>query len=160
MKVFDHPKFKESHKGYKIDNTHIDALVPNAIDIGEKFTSSMGSWIIAHDASLEPIIGKIVVKKVVIGNHVFLGLNSIVMPGVTIGDNVIIGAGSIVTKDIPSNSVAVGSPAKVICTIEEYLERSIKNHIVVDAVKEFTPNEFARFRKDWEDEYKNLNRLE
>jgi len=37
-----------------------------------------------------------------------------VLPGVTIGDNVVIGAGSVVNKDIPSNSVAVGNPCKVI----------------------------------------------
>jgi len=159
MRVFDHPKFQDTREGYKIDNTNVDALVPNAIDIGERFTSSMGSWIIAHDASLEPIIGKIVVKKVVIGNGVFLGLNAIVMPGVTIGDNVIIGAGSIVTKDISSNSVAVGSPAKVICTVEEYIEKNSKKHIMLDALKEFTLNEFARFRNDWENEYRNRNNV-
>ena len=41
-----------------------------------------------------------------------------VLPGVTIGDNVVIGAGSIVTKDIPSNVVAVGNPARVIRSLE------------------------------------------
>ena len=39
------------------------------------------------------------------------------LPGVTIGDNVVIGAGSVVNKDIPSNSVAVGTPCKVIKAI-------------------------------------------
>jgi maltose O-acetyltransferase len=43
------------------------------------------------------------------------------MPGVTIGDNVIIGAMSLVTKDIPSNSVAYGQPAKVVKKIEEVI---------------------------------------
>nr|WP_279383398.1 acetyltransferase [Secundilactobacillus collinoides] len=41
-----------------------------------------------------------------------------VLPGVTIGENAIIGTGAVVTKDIPANSIAVGSPAKVIKTIE------------------------------------------
>ena len=41
------------------------------------------------------------------------------MPGVTIGSNVVIGSGSIVTKNIPSNSVAVGNPCKVIRQITE-----------------------------------------
>jgi maltose O-acetyltransferase len=36
---------------------------------------------------------------------------------VTIGDNVTVGAGSVVTKDIPSNSIAVGNPCKVIKTL-------------------------------------------
>ena len=43
--------------------------------------------------------------------------------GVTIGDNVVIGAGAIVTHDIPDNSVAVGVPARVIETADEYLEK-------------------------------------
>ena len=47
-----------------------------------------------------------------------------VLPNVTIGDNVVIGANSTVTKDIPSNSVYAGNPAKFICTIEEYIEKN------------------------------------
>ena len=46
------------------------------------------------------------------------------MPGITIGDNVVIGALSIVVNDIPANSVAVGAPAKVICSIDEFLDRA------------------------------------
>ena len=53
-------------------------------------------------------------EPVVIGNHVWLGMNCVVMKGVTIGDNVIIGANSVVTKDIPSNTIAAGIPCKVI----------------------------------------------
>lgn len=49
-----------------------------------------------------------------IGNNVWIGMNSVVMPAVRIGDNVIIGANSTVTRDIPSNSIAVGSPCKVV----------------------------------------------
>lgn len=52
--------------------------------------------------------------SVVIGNNVWLGDNVIVLPGVTIGDGVIVGANSVVTKNIPSYSVAVGNPAKVV----------------------------------------------
>ena len=44
------------------------------------------------------------------------------MPGVTIGDNVVIGLGSIVTKDVESNSVVCGIPAKKIKTVQEYKE--------------------------------------
>jgi len=53
-----------------------------------------------------------------IGNNVLIGAKAIIMPGVTIGSNVVIGANSVVTKNIPSNSVAVGSPAKVINKIK------------------------------------------
>ena len=56
---------------------------------------------------------------IIVGNDVWIGAGVHVMPGVTIGDNVVIGAGSVVVKDIPSNSVAVGNPCKVIRAITE-----------------------------------------
>ncbi len=51
---------------------------------------------------------------ITIGNNVWLGAHVTVLPGVTIGNNVVIGANSLVNKDIPSNTVAVGNPCKVI----------------------------------------------
>lgn len=51
---------------------------------------------------------------ITIGNGCWLGGGVIVLPGVTIGDGCVIGAGSVVTKDIPSNSLAVGNPCRVI----------------------------------------------
>lgn len=53
-------------------------------------------------------------KPVIIGNNVWIGGSVTILPGVSIGDNVSIGAGSVVVNDIPSNSVAVGNPCKVI----------------------------------------------
>ena len=57
-------------------------------------------------------------KPVVLKKGCCIGMRSIIMPGVTIGEGAIIGAGSIVTKDIPAWSIAVGSPAKIVKTIE------------------------------------------
>ena len=54
-----------------------------------------------------------------IGDNVWIGGCTVVNPGVNIGENVVIGSGSVVTKDIPSNSVAVGNPCKVIRSISE-----------------------------------------
>lgn len=56
-------------------------------------------------------------KPITVGNDVWIGAGVSVLPGVTIGDNCVIGAGSVVSKDIPSNSVAVGNPCKVIKSI-------------------------------------------
>lgn len=53
-------------------------------------------------------------EPVIIGNNVWIGGSVTILPGVTIGDNVTIGAGSVVTKDIPSDTVAVGNPCHVI----------------------------------------------
>ena len=60
---------------------------------------------------------------ITIGDNVFIGAESVVLPGVTIGSNVIIGANSTVTHDIPDGMVAAGTPARVICTLEEYLNK-------------------------------------
>ena len=60
-------------------------------------------------------------EPVSIGNNVWIGGSVTILPGVTIGDNVTIGAGSVVTKDIPSNSIAVGNPCKVIKKLESAL---------------------------------------
>ena len=51
---------------------------------------------------------------VTIGNNVWIGGSVTILPGVSIGDNVSIGAGSVVVNDIPSNTIAVGNPCKVI----------------------------------------------
>lgn len=58
-----------------------------------------------------------------IGDNVYLGNNVTLLPGVTIGDNVVVGACAVVSRDIPGNSVAVGVPACVIKTAEEYYEK-------------------------------------
>lgn len=49
-----------------------------------------------------------------IGDNVWIAAGVLVLPGVTIGENSVIGAGSVVAKDIPSNSLAVGNPCRVI----------------------------------------------
>lgn len=64
-------------------------------------------------------------------DNVFIGANSIIMPNVRIGSNVIVAAGSVVTKDVCSNSIVGGVPAKVIGKFDDvYLKRaqeSIRN---------------------------------
>ena len=53
-------------------------------------------------------------QPVLIGSDVWIGYGATVLSGVTIGDSTVIGAGSVVTKDIPSNSIAAGNPARVL----------------------------------------------
>ena len=55
-----------------------------------------------------------------IGRNCWIGAGVIIVPGITVGDNVVIGAGSVVTKDIPSNTLAVGSPCRVLREINEH----------------------------------------
>jgi len=93
------------------------------ITIGDSVTLAPRVHILAHDSSFGLFTGKTRAANVTIGNQVFIGAGTIVLPGVHIGNRVVIGAGSIVTKDIPDNSVAVGNPAKVICSLDDYIAK-------------------------------------
>ena len=93
------------------------------IEIGDDVTLAPRVHILCHDASTKIFLNYTKVGNVTIGNRVFIGAESVILPGVTIGDDVVIGANSTVTHNIPSNSVAVGSPARVICTLEEYIQK-------------------------------------
>ncbi len=67
--------------------------------------------------------------KIVIGDYVYIGNNSLIMPGVTIGNNVLVAAGSVVTKSIPDGVVVGGNPARIICTVEDYQNRNLNYNI-------------------------------
>jgi acetyltransferase-like isoleucine patch superfamily enzyme len=85
------------------------------LDIGDRCTVSAGAQIYTHDTVARALgTGDVERQAVRIGNDVYLGPNVVVAKGVTIGDRVVIGANSFVNTDIPSNSKAVGCPAKVI----------------------------------------------
>ncbi len=62
-----------------------------------------------------------------IGNNVFVGSNTTILYNVKIGNNVIVGAGSVVNRDIPDNSVAVGVPARVIGTFDDFVKKRKKD---------------------------------
>ena len=93
------------------------------IEIGDDVTIAPRVHILCHDASTKTFLDYTKIGRVTIGNKVFIGAESVILPGVTIGNNVVIGANSTVTHNIPDNSVAVGSPAKVICSLGDYLEK-------------------------------------
>lgn len=111
-------------------HTKIDLMRPVLIKIGDNVDMNDYFTIMAHDFGHRvflPLFGEFLSssRKVSIGNNVYFGTNVTILGG-GIGNNCIIGAGSIVTKPIPSNSVAVGVPCKVICTIEEYYAKRQK----------------------------------
>lgn len=51
-------------------------------------------------------------RPIVIGRNAWLGANVTVLAGVTIGENAIVAAGSVVTRDVPPDTLVVGSPAR------------------------------------------------
>lgn len=93
------------------------------IEIGNNVTMAPRVHILCHDASTKQFLGYTKIGRVSIGDNVFIGAESVVLPGVTVGSNVIIGANSTVTHDIPDNTVVAGSPARVICSLAEYLDK-------------------------------------
>lgn len=106
---------------------------PYLITIGKNVEITAGVVFITHDGAVwtlrnfdEKYKDLDVFGPIKVGDNVFIGNNAIILPGVTIGDNVVIGAGAVVAKDIPSNSVAAGVPAKVIRSLEEYGEKSLE----------------------------------
>lgn len=117
-------------KGCHFDprSTIIDVSRPSLISIGENCYMNSNFTLLTHDWVTKVFIqsGREFLPssgKVSIGNNVSFGQNVMILKGSTIGDNCFIGAGSIVTKDIPSNSIAVGAPCRVICNLESYYQK-------------------------------------
>jgi len=96
------------------------------IKIGNNVTIAPQAYLLAHDASTKGLIHYTKVGSVTIEDNAFIGARALIMPGVTIGRDSIIAAGSVVTKSIPERCVAAGNPAKVICTLDEYIEKNNK----------------------------------
>lgn len=91
------------------------------IEIGNNVTLAPRVHILTHDASPKRHLGLTRIGKVNIDDNVFIGAGSIVLPNVHIGANSIIGAGSVVSRDIPSNVVAAGNPAKILFSLEDFI---------------------------------------
>ena len=111
-------------------------LYPNLIKMGDYVSIASNVSFFTHDG-IHKVLGentgilpdnlrnhKFVegIGCIEIGNHVFVAANVSIGYNIKIGDNVVITAGSVVSNDIPSNSVVRGNPAKVICTLTQYLQ--------------------------------------
>lgn len=112
---------------------------PWIITLGKNVHVTEGVKFITHDGGtllyrhLVPDLE--ITKPITIGDNVYIGNNVIILLGVKIGNNVVIGAGAIVSKPIPDNSVAVGVPARVIKTADEYFEKIQKESLHLGHLK-------------------------
>ena len=126
----------------------IDFSRPSLVEIGDNVRINLGFTLMTHDWAtmvFRTVYNDFVSSSghVKIGSNVYFGRWCTVLKGVTIGDNCIIGYGSVVTKDIPANSVAIGRPAKVICTLEEYYHK--RKRVQVDEALEYARSIQERF---------------
>ncbi len=108
---------------------------PFLIEIGDNVTITPGVKFQTHDGGValfrKEYPGMNVYGKIKIGNNVFIGEDAMIMYGVTIGDNVVIGARSVVTHDVAPNSLAVGVPARVIKSLDEYRKSSLEKALFI-----------------------------
>ena len=99
--------------------------IANSLEIGKKVLLSPNIYITDCDHEYRnpyiPVMDQGIVQRgqrVSIGDGSYIGINSVIVGNVKIGKHCVIGANSVVTKDVPDYCVAVGSPAKVIKSIE------------------------------------------
>jgi maltose O-acetyltransferase len=107
---------------YMPQSTWIDVPHCFLISIGDNCVFGDNCAILAHDAMPNGFIDATKIGLVEIYEHCHFGFGTIIMPGVKIGPRVVIAANSVVATDIPKNSVARGTPAKVIGALDDYLE--------------------------------------
>ena len=129
-------------KGMKLgDNLYVQGIPnfgsePFLIEIGNDVTLAEGVSFINHggDARVTKKIEKYkdgrLFGRIKIGNNSFIGKGTIIMPGVSIGNNCIVGSLSVVSHSIADNTIYAGTPAKFICTIEEYGDKLLANNVM------------------------------
>jgi len=109
---------------------------PYLIEIGDRTKITAGCTFINHDGamyvirSMEKYADVRNFGRIKIGSNSFVGNNCIFLPGSQMGNNCILGAGSVLNSTMPDNSVFAGTPAKYICTIEEYGDKALQNNIL------------------------------
>ena len=98
----------------------IDDVYPNFVVIEDGVSIAGQNFILTHNKPLEyhkhlseAFLGPVIIKK-----NAWIAIGVIILPGVTIGEGAIVASGSVVTKDVPSNTMVGGVPAKVLKEFE------------------------------------------
>lgn len=103
------------------------------VSIGDNCLITHGCYILSHDGAAHVLDDNDSgTGYVTIGDHVFIGVNTVVMRNVTIGNHAVIGAGSVVNKDIPEGVVAAGNPVKILKEIPKPYKPLPKKHKSVE----------------------------
>lgn len=92
---------------------HLDRLYPAGVHIDEHSLIASGVTILSHD-HCKRVDGQPLLLDTYIGKRCFIAVNATILPGVHVGDEVIVGAGAVVSKNVPSNVIVAGNPARII----------------------------------------------
>jgi len=104
-------------------STWIDSEYCFLISIGDHCGFGEECHILAHDAQMDEFLDAARVGRVVVHDSCHIGARTVILPGVEIGPRTIVGANSVVSKSLPPETVCAGSPARVICSLDEYLHK-------------------------------------
>ena len=103
-------------------STWIDSDYCFLIWIGDHCGFGEECHILAHDAQMDEFLDAARVGRVIVHPSCHIGARTVILSGVEIGPRTIVGANSVVSKTLPPDTVCAGSPARVICSLEEYLQ--------------------------------------
>lgn len=101
---------------------------PYLVSIGDRSEVASNVAFLTHDDGIWVLGNQKRFKgtkfgPIIIHDNCYIGYNSIILPNVEIGPDSIVGAGSVVTKSVPPNTVYAGNPAKLISTLDQYLDK-------------------------------------
>lgn len=101
------------------EDVFFDDIHPEKVSVGKFARITAGVRVLTHfiDAQFIPEPNRpfrMYTGDVVIGDYVFIGMNTVIAKPVVIGDWAIIGANTVVTKDVPAGAILVGAPARII----------------------------------------------
>ncbi len=104
-------------------STWIDTPLCYLISIGDWCGFGEQCLILAHDGQMDEFLDAGLIGKVTIHESCHFGSRTIILPNVEVGPRTIVGAGAVVARSLPPDTVCAGSPAKVICSLDDYLAR-------------------------------------
>jgi acetyltransferase-like isoleucine patch superfamily enzyme len=102
---------------------------PYLVTIGRHVTIAGDVTLVTHDGAAWVFTDDVPSAQrfapIAILDNCFIGARCVILPGVRIGPNSVVGAGAVVTKDVPPGTVAAGCPARRVCDLEEYRQKTL-----------------------------------